>query len=581
MKTCYYELLQVSSDATETELKKAYRKKALQLHPDKNPDNIEESNHKFSLVRAAYEVLSDPQERAWYDNHKNSILNDEEEEIIEGESYLPSLSTEEIYRFFNPGMYTNLDDSISGFYAVVSRIFERLAHEEVQHGKYNKVSGFEKFKDDEANNAIDESYLKYPRFGNSKSSYVDNIRNFYNVWGSFQTVKNFNWKDEYRYMYASDRRTRRLMERENKKIRDDARKEYNEVIKKYVNFIKKRDPRVKSGQEELQKLTKKKQLEDYQNQIHQQNLNKLKNLNDFSEQDWQKMDPEELKELEELLENEYDDESTDSEFEEFQDNEDLEIHEFECIVCDKIFKNEQQFQIHEDSKKHKKNVRQLQWEMKQEGIDLGIDKHDDDNLSDFETASSNFLEGDNNDDDDDDEDKYLLSDELIHEDQEVDVDNTKEHLIDIDNLEVDDDINEEEEEEPISSSLKEDEEDKEKLNPLEADLAKLMGKTKLSNDNDEVEDDNDNDDWLMNNKKKSKKGKKKKNAISSKESTPAPNSGSESTTNPKSVEKCSVCGMTFESRNQLFNHVKSEGHAAPPPSSSKSESKSKKKNKRK
>ena len=48
--------------------------------------------------------------------------------------------------------------------------------------------------------------------------------------------------------------------------------------------------------------------------------------------------------------------------------------------------------------KHK-NVRQLQWEMKQEGIELGIDKHDDDDLSEFETASSEF-----HDDDDDDED---------------------------------------------------------------------------------------------------------------------------------------------------------------------------------
>ncbi|EER36038.1 conserved hypothetical protein [Candida tropicalis MYA-3404] len=563
MKTCYYELLEVSSDATETELKKAYRKKALQLHPDKNPDNIEEANHKFSLVRAAYEVLSDPQERAWYDSHKNSILNDEEEEIIEGESYLPSLSTEEIYRFFNPGMYTNMDDSISGFYAVVSRIFERLAHEEVQHGKYNKVPGFEKYKDDEANSATDESYLKYPRFGNSKSSYVDNVRNFYNVWGSFQTAKNFNWKDEYRYSHAPDRRTRRLMERENKKVRDDARKDYNEAIKKYVNFIKKRDPRVKSGQEELQKLTKKKQLEEYQNQIRQQNLNKLKNMNDFNEQDWQKLDPEELKELEELLENEYD-ESTDSEFDEFEDNEDMEIHEFECIVCDKVFKNEQQFKIHEDSKKHKKNVRQLQWEMKQEGIDLGIDKHDEDDLSAFETASSNF--SDDDDLDEDEEDK-IESDELLNEEEEEDsVATPIDNSIDIDNLEVDDDIDEEEPA-PVSSTKRKDEDEEEKeLNPLEADLAKLMGKAKLDSGDEEE------DDWSMDNKKKSKKNKKKKNATPSKESTPVP----ESITKSKGTEKCSVCGLSFESRNQLFNHVKAEGHAAPPP-----KSKSKKKNKRK
>ena len=64
----------------------------------------------------------------------------------------------------------------------------------------------------------------------------------------------------------------------------------------------------------------------------------------------------------------------------------------------------------------------------------------------------------------------------------------------------------------------------------------------------------------------------KKAQTNSKESTP----NTESKPIINNIEKCSVCGTTFESRNQLFNHVKSEGHAAPPP-----KSKSKKKNKRK
>lgn len=74
MKTCYYELLGVETHASDLELKKAYRKKALQYHPDKNPDNVEEATQKFAVIRAAYEVLSDPQERAWYDSHKEQIL---------------------------------------------------------------------------------------------------------------------------------------------------------------------------------------------------------------------------------------------------------------------------------------------------------------------------------------------------------------------------------------------------------------------------------------------------------------------------------------------------------------------------
>ena len=75
MKTCYYELLGVDVTATDLELKKAYRKKALQFHPDKNPDNVDEATEIFATIRSAYEVLSDPQERAWYDAHKEQILS--------------------------------------------------------------------------------------------------------------------------------------------------------------------------------------------------------------------------------------------------------------------------------------------------------------------------------------------------------------------------------------------------------------------------------------------------------------------------------------------------------------------------
>ncbi|CAJ0751566.1 14449_t:CDS:2 [Entrophospora sp. SA101] len=78
MRTCYYELLGVQTNATEDEIKKAYRRRALEWHPDKNHHRIEEATGQFSLLQEAYEVLSDPNERTWYDGHRDAILREGE-----------------------------------------------------------------------------------------------------------------------------------------------------------------------------------------------------------------------------------------------------------------------------------------------------------------------------------------------------------------------------------------------------------------------------------------------------------------------------------------------------------------------
>ena len=63
----FYEVLGVGKDASEADLKKAYRKKARELHPDRHPTEREKYHELFQEVQTAYETLSDPRKRDIYD----------------------------------------------------------------------------------------------------------------------------------------------------------------------------------------------------------------------------------------------------------------------------------------------------------------------------------------------------------------------------------------------------------------------------------------------------------------------------------------------------------------------------------
>ena len=73
-KPDYYQTLGIEKNSSESEIKKAYRKKAMKYHPDRNPDN-KTSENKFKEAKEAYEILSDPQTRNTYDQFGHAGIN--------------------------------------------------------------------------------------------------------------------------------------------------------------------------------------------------------------------------------------------------------------------------------------------------------------------------------------------------------------------------------------------------------------------------------------------------------------------------------------------------------------------------
>ena len=73
-KRDYYEVLGVEKNASADEIKKAYRKKAIQFHPDKNPGD-KQAEENFKEAAEAYDVLSDPQKRQRYDQFGHAAFD--------------------------------------------------------------------------------------------------------------------------------------------------------------------------------------------------------------------------------------------------------------------------------------------------------------------------------------------------------------------------------------------------------------------------------------------------------------------------------------------------------------------------
>ena len=103
----YYSILGVDRSATQEEIKKAFRKQAMQYHPDKNPNN-KEAEEKFKELGKAYEVLSDPQKRQMYDQYGEAAFQ-------QGQGG-PGGGFEDIFRGFGAGGAGGFEDILESLF---------------------------------------------------------------------------------------------------------------------------------------------------------------------------------------------------------------------------------------------------------------------------------------------------------------------------------------------------------------------------------------------------------------------------------------------------------------------------------
>ncbi|KAH8706853.1 hypothetical protein BGZ61DRAFT_350733 [Ilyonectria robusta] len=499
-KTCYYDLLGIDRQATDDEIKKAYRRKALELHPDRNINNVETATRRFAEVQSAYEVLSDPQERAWYDSHRDAILSGQDGNDPDAQPTtfrnVRLTSAEEIMslmRRFNSTV--PFDDEPTGFFGIARETFEHLALEEEAAAEHDNVD-----------------IPEYPSFGSSDDDYELLVKPFYATWAGFSTAKSFSWKDKYRLSDAPDRRVRRLMEKENKKIRDDAIREFNDAVNFLVGFVRKRDPRyLPNSQSDAERQASMRNAAAAQ--AARSRAANQERMASYEVPEW--------------AQSKSDGSLGDEHFSQSEEESEVEI--LECVVCNKSFKSEKQLEAHLRSKKHIKAVQQLRRQMKREGADLQLDE-----VEPKPSAAATPSPLSNNERIDEEE-------VSVNPESSIPTNTTSDEPSSAESAEVSDGDDYAPRivvEERLASGISK---------PDNGDTASNLD-TELSAATQNMVVD---EPVQVKKVGKAKAKREKKAAAAAAQSE------------QDEIHRCSVCGETFTSKTKLFNHIRENGHAAP------------------
>lgn len=561
---------------------------ALQWHPDKNPDNLQEAKLQFQLIQSAYDTLSDPQERAFYDRNRESILKGK----ASGEDRKPE--TMDLFAYFSTSCYSGFNDSEKGFYTVYRKIFDRIAAKDMEY-------------------MDDEEEFVIPNFGRSDTD-LEDVSQFYGYWMSYCTQMSFAWADQYdvREAKSMGRWVEKKIEAENKKCRVKAKKEFNEEVRTLVAFAQKRDKRWKERKRQLEAKVaeNRKKLESEQKRQREERLKLIEesqekekaNMSAYEEQlremearfadEWGLSDSEsdynEDEYLEDLEEGDGDEDGGELEVEEGAEEEEIIYDDLFCVACNKSFKTDKAMESHERSKKHRESVSRLKAKMNAEN-ELFLDGED---------LEEHQLEQDEVDGSPDNSSKKKKQEAKADRKEFVEDDSEKENEAESEkenDPEKDDSLfrlycapcnksfkteNAMEAHErakkhrDIVSRIKASEIKENQKNDIEQVKSKAFKKKKNknikhSNDSDEENSQNEvNVDSTIHEDTNTEeeddaqpklKGKKAKDARKKARET---NSSQVANGTEEKPSTCSVCKQEFPSRSKMFSHIKVTGHAA-------------------
>jgi DnaJ family protein A protein 5 len=286
-------------------------------------------------------VLSDPHERAWYDSHREAILCNDDVDSS-GDQYAHNVKLTSALDIISlMGKFSSsvpFTDAPDGFYGRLRSLFTTIADEEITVCEWENLQ-----------------IVEYPDFGSARDSYEDVVKPFYAAWAGFSTKKSFSWCDVHNYVDAPDRRIRRLMEKENKRLRDEGIRQFNDAVRNLVSFVRRRDPRY---------------IPNTQTEADRQKI-----LRDAAAAQAARSRAAYQAKFDEHVVPAWAQTQNQNQEEEgkFSDSEESEVEEIECVICNKLFKSEKQYEAHEKSKKHIKAVQQLKRQMQKENKKLNLD----------------------------------------------------------------------------------------------------------------------------------------------------------------------------------------------------------------